>query len=168
MVATRSTSSAPLRRRNLATIFDQAVARHAATPGTPTATVNSAAETSAAQFVATVRNLICTRHDEKFVAKKCFGSKNERFHGDEKNLHVIFTPIVAALREAFMAEDEPLGDLFVLDDASNTVRTESNQLLFSTLELLVHPSFQSSVGLVGELGANFSRGWEAGSTRICP
>ncbi|KAK3276166.1 hypothetical protein CYMTET_15739 [Cymbomonas tetramitiformis] len=52
--------------------------------------------------------------------------------------------MVAALREAFMAEDVQLGDLFVLDDASITVRAESNQLLFSTLELLVHPSSPAS------------------------
>ncbi|KAK3242711.1 hypothetical protein CYMTET_47615 [Cymbomonas tetramitiformis] len=146
MVTTRSTSSAPLRRRNLATIFDQAAARHAATPGTPTATVPPASGPPAA-FVAAVRTLIRTRHDEKaakFVAKKCFGLKDERFHGNEKNVHVIFTRMVAALREAFVAEDEQLGDLFILDDAGITVREESNQLLFSTLELLVHPSSPAS------------------------
>ncbi|KAK3272851.1 hypothetical protein CYMTET_18883 [Cymbomonas tetramitiformis] len=146
MVTTRSTSSAPLRRRNLATIFDQAAARHAATPGTPTATVPPASGPPAA-FVAAVRTLIRTRHDEKaakFVAKKCFGLKDERFHGNEKNVHVIFTRMVAALREAFVAEDEQLDDLFILDDASITVRGESNQLLFSTLELLVHPSSPAS------------------------
>ncbi|KAK3266090.1 hypothetical protein CYMTET_25266 [Cymbomonas tetramitiformis] len=146
MVTTRSTSSAPLRRRNLATIFDQAAARHAATPGTPTATVAPASGAPAA-FVAAVRTLIRTRHDEKaakFVAKKCFGMKDERFHGNEKNVHVIFTCMVAALREAFVAEDEQLDDLFILDDANITVREESNQLLFSTLELLVHPSSPAS------------------------
>ncbi|KAK3263218.1 hypothetical protein CYMTET_27961 [Cymbomonas tetramitiformis] len=87
------------------------------------------------------------RHDEKaakFVAKKCFGLKDERFHGDEKNVHVIFTRMVAALREAFVAEDEQLSDLFVLDDAGITVRAESNQLFFSTLELIVHPSSPAS------------------------
>ncbi|KAK3277732.1 hypothetical protein CYMTET_14277 [Cymbomonas tetramitiformis] len=52
--------------------------------------------------------------------------------------------MVAALREAFLAEDEQLSDLFVLDDASITVRAESNQLLFSALELLVHPSSPAS------------------------
>ncbi|KAK3245997.1 hypothetical protein CYMTET_44449 [Cymbomonas tetramitiformis] len=146
MVATRPSSSAPLRSRNLATIFDQAAARHAATPGTPTATVPPAAGPPAT-FVAAVRTLIRTKHDEKaakFVAKKCFGLKDERFHGNEKNVHVIFTRMVAALREAFVAENEQLGDLFVLDDAGITVREESNQLLFSTLELLVHPSSPSS------------------------
>ncbi|KAK3282230.1 hypothetical protein CYMTET_10016 [Cymbomonas tetramitiformis] len=84
------------------------------------------------------------REGRQICAKKCFGLKDERFHGNEKNVHVIFTRMVAALREAFVAEDEQLGDLFILDDAGITVREESNQLLFSTLELLVHPSSPAS------------------------
>ncbi|KAK3268376.1 hypothetical protein CYMTET_23115 [Cymbomonas tetramitiformis] len=52
--------------------------------------------------------------------------------------------MVAALREAFVAEDVQLDDLFTLDDATIRVRAEGNQLLFSTLELLVHPSSPAS------------------------
>ncbi|KAK3282401.1 hypothetical protein CYMTET_9859 [Cymbomonas tetramitiformis] len=95
---------------------------YAATPATPTATAAPAASTSAAQFVAAVRTNR-TRHVEKaakFVAKKCFGSKEERFHGDEKGVQVIFTRMVAALREAFVAENVQLDDIFTLDDATIT------------------------------------------------
>ncbi|KAK3272357.1 hypothetical protein CYMTET_19345 [Cymbomonas tetramitiformis] len=50
--------------------------------------------------------------------------KEERFHGDEKNVHAIFTRMVVALREAFVAEDGQVGDLFALDNANITMEAD--------------------------------------------
>ncbi|KAK3285231.1 hypothetical protein CYMTET_7154 [Cymbomonas tetramitiformis] len=124
MVSTRLSSATTRRTRNLATIFDAAAARHAATPATPAAVAQPAANTAAATFVAAVRTLIRTRFDEKsakFVAKKCFGSKDERFHGNEKVAAAIFTRMLTALHESFVAEEPLLSSLFALDDATVTV-----------------------------------------------
>ncbi|KAK3238769.1 hypothetical protein CYMTET_51257 [Cymbomonas tetramitiformis] len=108
MVSTRL-SSATTRRRNLKTIFDAAAARHAATPAIPAAVELPAANTAAATFVAAaVRILIRTRFDEKSaksVAKKWFGSKDERLHGNEKAVATIFTRMVTDLHESFVAKD---------------------------------------------------------------
>ena len=96
--------------------------------------------------------MIRTRFDEKsakFVAKKCFGSKDERFHGNEPAAATTFTRMVAALQESFEAEDTTFASLFSLDDATVTVRAEANRLLFSTLELLVHPASPASDWLEG-------------------
>ncbi|KAK3271406.1 hypothetical protein CYMTET_20241, partial [Cymbomonas tetramitiformis] len=88
------------------------------------------------------------RFDEKsakFVAKKYFGNKDERFHGNEKAAATVFTRMmVTALHELFVAEEPLLSSLFALDDATVTVRAEGNLLLFSTLELLVHPASPAS------------------------
>ncbi|KAK3263709.1 hypothetical protein CYMTET_27503, partial [Cymbomonas tetramitiformis] len=130
MVATRSTSSSLSRRRNLATIFDQAAARHAATPFTPVVAAQPAASSAAATFVAAVRTLIRTRFDEKsakFVAKKCFGSKDERFHGNEPAAATTFTRMVAALQESFEAEDTTFASLFSLDDATVTAYSQDGK-----------------------------------------
>ncbi|KAK3260785.1 hypothetical protein CYMTET_30264 [Cymbomonas tetramitiformis] len=155
MVSTR-VSSVTTRRRNLPTIFDAAAAGHATTPATPAAVTQPAANTAAATFVAAVRTLIRTRIDEKsakFVAKKCFGSKDERFRGNEKAAATIFTRMVTALHESFVAEDPLLSSLFALDDVTVTVRADGNLLLFSTLELLVHPASPASDWLEGSAQA---------------
>ncbi|KAK3238879.1 hypothetical protein CYMTET_51148 [Cymbomonas tetramitiformis] len=48
--------------------------------------------------------------------------------------------MVSALQTAFVTEDIGFAPLFTLDDATLAVRVEANNLLFSTLELLVDPS----------------------------
>ncbi|KAK3235992.1 hypothetical protein CYMTET_53841 [Cymbomonas tetramitiformis] len=61
--------------------------------------------------------------------------------------------MVAALHEAFVAEDPLLSSLFALDDATVTIRAEGNRLLFSTLELLVHRTSPASDWLEGSAQA---------------
>ncbi|KAK3276740.1 hypothetical protein CYMTET_15214 [Cymbomonas tetramitiformis] len=140
MVSTRSTSVAPTRRRSLVTIFDQAAARHAHTPGTPATAAQPAGGSAAAAFVAAVRTLMRTQFDEstaKHVAKKCLGGKEGIFYGrNEKNAASLFVKLVPALMEKFVSQEPAFNFLFALDDATVTVRVESNKLLFFTLALL--------------------------------
>ncbi|KAK3236579.1 hypothetical protein CYMTET_53293 [Cymbomonas tetramitiformis] len=74
------------------------------------------------------------------VQRKLFNDKEQRFAGNEAHGTALFTKLLIALREAFVTKDSALSTLFSLDDAAVTVRVKSNQLLFSTIELLVHPT----------------------------
>ncbi|KAK3264776.1 hypothetical protein CYMTET_26501 [Cymbomonas tetramitiformis] len=140
MVSTRATSSRPARRRNLATIFDNAAARHAATPATPSSTTDPAANSATALFVAAVRTLRGAHFDEdvaKCVQKKIFGNKEDQFGACEPDAASLFSRLLDALRDVFVIEDNAFASLFTLDDATVAVRVEANMLLYSTLELLV-------------------------------
>ncbi|KAK3236342.1 hypothetical protein CYMTET_53514 [Cymbomonas tetramitiformis] len=97
-------------RRSLTTTFDNAAARHAATPAPPSQTAQSAGGSAAAIFVATIKYALIRQRFDESVSK-----------------HV----------EAFTAEDVAFTTLFTLDDAAVTVRVDANRLLYSTLELLV-------------------------------
>ncbi|KAK3248986.1 hypothetical protein CYMTET_26631 [Cymbomonas tetramitiformis] len=143
MVSTRATSSRPARRRNLAAIFDNVAARHAATPATPSSTAAAAANSATALFVAAVRTLRRAHFDEdvaKCVQTNVFGKKEGRFGAGEPDAASLFSRLVEALRDAFVTEDSAFASLFTLDDATIAVRVEVNVLLYSTLELLVDPS----------------------------
>ncbi|KAK3242925.1 hypothetical protein CYMTET_47397 [Cymbomonas tetramitiformis] len=91
----------------------------------------------------TIRRVRSRKH---VVAKKCLGGKEERFRGDESNATVLFVRLVPAIvQEAFIAEDGAFATIFTLEvDATVTVRAEANRLLYSTLELLVHPNSPAS------------------------
>ncbi|KAK3278703.1 hypothetical protein CYMTET_13379 [Cymbomonas tetramitiformis] len=125
------------------TIFDIAAARHAATSATPAATAMPAAGSADHTFITAVWTLLRSRFDEavaKHVQKNCFGAKHVRFTtGTESNVATVFTRMVAALKEAFIAEDATFTSLFKLTNAAVTVRLEANMLLYSILELLVDP-----------------------------
>ncbi|KAK3258155.1 hypothetical protein CYMTET_32787 [Cymbomonas tetramitiformis] len=98
---------------------------------------------AAAIFVAAIRTLIRARFDEnvaKHVAKKGLGGKDSRFMGNEDNAATIFAKLVPARQKAFTAEGLAFTTIFTLDDATVTMSVESNRLLFSTFELLVHPT----------------------------
>ncbi|KAK3249028.1 hypothetical protein CYMTET_41536 [Cymbomonas tetramitiformis] len=130
-------------RRSLATIFDDAAARHATTPATPLVTAAPAANSAAATFLSNVKSLTRDHFNEKvakLVIRKVYEDKTQRFSGAESNVHALFAKLVLALRTAFTAEESAFGPLFDLEDASLPVRSEANRLIFSTLELIVHPT----------------------------
>ncbi|KAK3285357.1 hypothetical protein CYMTET_7028 [Cymbomonas tetramitiformis] len=130
------------RRRTLSTIFDSVAARHANTPATPTA-AQPAANSAGATFLASVRTLQREHFDmkvAKHVQRKLFDGKEGRFSGAEPHAAAIFTRMVSALQAAFVTEDTGFLPLFTLDDATLAVRVEANNLLFSTIELLIDPS----------------------------
>lgn len=102
--------------------------------------------------MAATRTLSRTGFDEsvaKHVARKCLGGKDERFHGNEPNAGTLLAKIVPSLQERFMSEDVQYAYLFLLDDDTITVRAEANWLLFSVLELLVHPASPAADWLEG-------------------
>ncbi|KAK3239854.1 hypothetical protein CYMTET_50250 [Cymbomonas tetramitiformis] len=130
------------RRRTLSTIFDSVAARHANTPATPPA-AQPAANSAGATFLASVRTLQREYFDmkvAKHVQRKLFDGKEGRFSGAEPHAAAIFTRMVSALQAAFVTEDTGFFPLFALDDATLAVRVEANNLLFSTIELLIDPS----------------------------
>ncbi|KAK3271058.1 hypothetical protein CYMTET_20571 [Cymbomonas tetramitiformis] len=142
VASTRSTASMAHRRRALSTIFDSVAARHANTPATPPA-AQPAANSAGAAFLASVRTLQREHFDmkvAKHVQRKLFDGKEGRFSGAEPHAAVIFTRMVSALQAAFVTEDTGFLPLFTLDDATLAVRVEANNLLFSTIELLIDPS----------------------------
>ncbi|KAK3239850.1 hypothetical protein CYMTET_50246 [Cymbomonas tetramitiformis] len=142
VASTRSTASMAHRRRTLSTIFDSVAARHANTPATPPA-AQPAANSAGATFLASVRTLQREHFDmkvAKHVQRKLFDGKEGRFSGAEPHAAAIFTRMVSALQAAFVTEDTGFLPLFTLDDATLAVRVEANNLLFSTIELLIDPS----------------------------
>ncbi|KAK3264544.1 hypothetical protein CYMTET_26725 [Cymbomonas tetramitiformis] len=142
VASTRSTASMAHRRRTLSTIFDSVAARHANTPATPPA-AQPAANSAGAAFLASVRTLQREHFDmkvAKHVQRKLFDGKEGRFSGAEPHAAAIFTRMVSALQAAFVTEDTGFLPLFTLDDATLAVRVEANNLLFSTIELLIDPS----------------------------
>ncbi len=101
MVMTRLSSSAS-RRRNLATIFDDASQRHVVTPPTPLTTTAPAAQSAGAAFLATIRTLTRERFDEavaKHVVNKCFLDKYDPFTGLETRASVLVTKLVPAINK---------------------------------------------------------------------
>ncbi|KAK3241312.1 hypothetical protein CYMTET_48905 [Cymbomonas tetramitiformis] len=76
----------------------------------------------------------------KHVQRKLFEGKIGRFSGTESHAAALFTRMVSALQTTFVTEDIGFAPLFTLDDATLAVRVEANNLLFSTLELLIDPS----------------------------
>ncbi|KAK3284649.1 hypothetical protein CYMTET_7712 [Cymbomonas tetramitiformis] len=142
VASTRSTASMANRRRTLSTIFDSVAARHANTPATPPA-AQPPANSAGATFLASVRTLQRGHFDmkvAKHVQRKLFDGKEGRFSGAESHAAAIFTRMVSALQTIFVTEDIGFAPLFTLGDATLAVRVEANNLLFSTLELLVDPS----------------------------
>ncbi|KAK3246453.1 hypothetical protein CYMTET_16879 [Cymbomonas tetramitiformis] len=115
----------PSRRCSLSTIFDNAAARHAATPPTPAQTAAPAGETATAVFVAAVRVLMRSRFDEsvaKHIAKKCLGSKDARLvHNTERDASLLLARIVPALEEIFVTQDAAFAPLFVRFEHQGTV-----------------------------------------------
>ncbi|KAK3273055.1 hypothetical protein CYMTET_18687 [Cymbomonas tetramitiformis] len=74
----------------------------------------------------------------KAVRQKLFESKGGRFSGAECHASALFTRMVSALRTTFVTEDIGFAPtLFQLDNATLPVRVEANNLLFSTLELMM-------------------------------
>ncbi|KAK3242071.1 hypothetical protein CYMTET_48215 [Cymbomonas tetramitiformis] len=105
-----------------------------------------AAGSAAHTFIAAMRTLHRSRFDDivaKHVQKKCFGDEHVRFTGTENNATTVFTRLMGALEEAFIA-DAAFHSLFSLTNATVTVRVEANTPLFSTLELLVDPEFAAA------------------------
>ncbi|KAK3280320.1 hypothetical protein CYMTET_11833 [Cymbomonas tetramitiformis] len=131
-------------RRSLATIFDDSAVRHATTPATPLVTAAPAAWSSAAAtFLSNVKSLARDHFDEKvakLVIRKVYDEKTRRFTGAESNVNSVIAKLVLALRTAFTTEESAFGPLFDLEDATLPVRPEANRLLFSTLELIIHPT----------------------------
>ncbi|KAK3275995.1 hypothetical protein CYMTET_15907 [Cymbomonas tetramitiformis] len=78
----------------------------------------------------------------KAVRQKLFESKEGRFSGADECHHAsaLFTRMVSALQTAFITGDIGFAPLFRMDDATLPIRVEANNLLFSTLELLVDPA----------------------------
>ncbi|KAK3250829.1 hypothetical protein CYMTET_39810 [Cymbomonas tetramitiformis] len=76
----------------------------------------------------------------KAVRQKLFERKEGRFSGAECHASALFTRMVSALQTAFVTEDIGFAPLFRLDDATLPIRVYANNLLFSTLELLVDPA----------------------------
>ncbi|KAK3283404.1 hypothetical protein CYMTET_8895 [Cymbomonas tetramitiformis] len=77
----------------------------------------------------------------KAVQRKLFESKEDRFSGNESHASALFTRLVSALRTSFVTEDIGFAPLFTLDNAALAIRVmEANDILFSTLELLIHPA----------------------------
>ncbi|KAK3253890.1 hypothetical protein CYMTET_36880 [Cymbomonas tetramitiformis] len=111
------------------------------------ATTAPAATSPAATFLATIRTLARERFYESVathVAKKVLGGKSERFSGSESQADVLFSRLVPAIRDAFIAEDPLFEPLFDLSDATVPVRAEANKLLFSALELIISPGGPAS------------------------
>ncbi|KAK3243330.1 hypothetical protein CYMTET_47000 [Cymbomonas tetramitiformis] len=138
--STRSHTAAA--RRSLVTIFDDAAARHATTPATPTVSAAPAAQSAGALFLDAVRRLAKESFDEraaKLVIKKVYDDKHGRFDGTESNVNSVFARLVLALRDIFVTEESAFSSLFDLEDATLPVRAEANKLLFSTLEFIVAP-----------------------------
>ncbi|KAK3242290.1 hypothetical protein CYMTET_48010 [Cymbomonas tetramitiformis] len=130
-------------RRSLATIFDDTAVRHATTPATPLVTAAPAASSAAAAFLANVKSLARDHFDEKvakIIIRKVYEEKTQRFIGGESNVNSVFAKLVLALRTAFTTEEAAFGTLFDLEDATLLVRAEADRLLFSTLELIIHPT----------------------------
>ncbi|KAK3251378.1 hypothetical protein CYMTET_39282 [Cymbomonas tetramitiformis] len=135
--STRSHTAAA--RRSLITIFDDAAARHATTPATPTVATAPAAQSAGALFLDAVRRLAKESFDEraaKLVIKKVYDDKHGRFNGTESNVSSVFARLVLALRDIFVTEESAVSSLF---DATLPVRAEANKLLFSTLEFIIAP-----------------------------
>ncbi|KAK3266119.1 hypothetical protein CYMTET_25222 [Cymbomonas tetramitiformis] len=138
--STRSHTAAA--RRSLVTIFDDAAARHATTPATPTVAAAPAAQSAGALFLDAVKRLAKESFDEraaKLVIKKVYDDKHGRFDGTESNVSSVFARLVLALRDIFVTEESAFSSLFDLEDATLPVRAEANKLLFSTLEFIVAP-----------------------------
>ncbi|KAK3282708.1 hypothetical protein CYMTET_9569 [Cymbomonas tetramitiformis] len=138
--STRSHTAAA--RRSLVTIFDDAAARHATTPATPTVTATPAAQSAGALFLDAVKRLAKESFDEraaKLVIKKVYDDKHGRFDGTESNVSSVFARLVLALRDIFVTEESAFSSLFDLEDAALPVRAEANKLLFSTLEFIIAP-----------------------------
>ncbi|KAK3267015.1 hypothetical protein CYMTET_24396 [Cymbomonas tetramitiformis] len=138
--STRSHTAAA--RRSLVTIFDDAAARHATTPATPTVTATPTAQSAGALFLDAVKRLAKESFDEraaKLVIKKVYDDKHGRFDGTEVNVSSVFARLVLALRDIFVTEESAFASLFDLEDAALPVRAEANKLLFSTLEFIVAP-----------------------------
>ncbi|KAK3233028.1 hypothetical protein CYMTET_56645 [Cymbomonas tetramitiformis] len=137
---TRSHTAAA--RRSLVTIFDDAAARHATTPATPTVSAAPAAQSAGALFLDAVKRLARESFDEraaKLVIKKVYDDKHGRFDGTESNVSSVFARLVLALRDIFVTEESAFSSLFDLEDATLPVRAEANKLLFSTREFIVAP-----------------------------
>ncbi|KAK3271205.1 hypothetical protein CYMTET_20433 [Cymbomonas tetramitiformis] len=79
----------------------------------------------------------------KAVRQKLFESKEGQFSGAECHASALFTRMVSALQTAFVTEDIGFAPLFLLDNATLPVRVEANNLLFSTLELMIDPQLAS-------------------------
>ncbi|KAK3243438.1 hypothetical protein CYMTET_46904 [Cymbomonas tetramitiformis] len=139
--STRSHTAAA--RRSLVTIFDDAAARHATTPATPTVTATPTAQSAGALFLDAVKRLAKESFDEraaKLVIKKVYDDKHGRFDGTESNVSSVFARLVLALRDIFVTEESAFASTFFdLEDATLPVRAEANKLLFSTLEFIVAP-----------------------------
>ncbi|KAK3263936.1 hypothetical protein CYMTET_27290 [Cymbomonas tetramitiformis] len=138
--STRSHTAAA--RRSLVTIFDDAAARHATTPATPTVSATPAAQSAGALFLDAVKRLAKESFDEraaKLVIKKVYDDKHGRFDGTESNVSSVFARLVLALRDIFVTEESAFSSLFDLEDATLPVRAEANKLLFSTLEFIIAP-----------------------------
>ncbi|KAK3277097.1 hypothetical protein CYMTET_14879 [Cymbomonas tetramitiformis] len=129
---TSARSHVAARRRSLATIFDDAAARHTTTPATPHAIAAPAANSAAATFLASRKTLAKEQFDEraaKLVIKKLYADKLQRFSGLEKNVGTLFAKLVISLRDAFVTEEAAFASLFDLEDATLPVRAEANKLL---------------------------------------
>ncbi|KAK3262982.1 hypothetical protein CYMTET_28192 [Cymbomonas tetramitiformis] len=128
-------------RRSLSTIFDDAAARHATTPATPTVTAAPAAESAGAKFLDEIRRLAKESFDERAakLVVKVYDDKNGRFTGVEKNASSVFARLVMALRDIFVTEEAAFSSLFDLEDATLPVRPEANKLLVSALKYIVAP-----------------------------
>ncbi|KAK3242208.1 hypothetical protein CYMTET_48079 [Cymbomonas tetramitiformis] len=138
--STRSHTAAA--RRSLVTIFDDAAARHATTPATPTVAAAPAAQSAGALFLDAVKRLAKESFDEraaKLVIKKVYDDKHGRFDGTESNFSSVFARMLLALRDIFVTEESAFSSLFDLEDATLPVRAEANKLLFSTLEFIIAP-----------------------------
>ncbi|KAK3233115.1 hypothetical protein CYMTET_56566 [Cymbomonas tetramitiformis] len=138
--STRSHTAAT--RRSLVTIFDDATARHATTPATPTVAAAPAAQSAGAMFLDAVRRLAKESFDEraaKLVIKKVYDDRHGRFDGTESNVSSVFARLVLALRDIFVTEEAAFSSLFDLENATLPVRAEANKLLFSTLEYIFAP-----------------------------
>ncbi|KAK3284399.1 hypothetical protein CYMTET_7947 [Cymbomonas tetramitiformis] len=131
------------RRRALAIIFYSEAARFANTSATPSAAA-PAANSAGGTFLAAARTLQREHFDmkvSKAVRQKLFESKEGRFSGAEYHASALFTRMVSAMQTAFITEDIGFAPLFrLMDDATLPIRVEANNLLFSTLELLVDPA----------------------------
>ncbi|KAK3252553.1 hypothetical protein CYMTET_38147 [Cymbomonas tetramitiformis] len=141
VASTRSTASMAHRRRALSTIFYSVAASHAHTPATPAA-AQPAANSARVAFLSSVRTLQREHFDmtiAKSVRQKLFENKDGRFSGTESHVSALFAKMVSALQTAFVTEDLGFAPLFVLDDATLSIRVEANSLLYSTLELMVDP-----------------------------
>ncbi|KAK3280240.1 hypothetical protein CYMTET_11911 [Cymbomonas tetramitiformis] len=102
----------------------------------------------------------------KAVHRKLFESEEDRFSGNESHASTLFTRLVSALRHSFVTKDLGFVSLFKLDDATLTVRVEANDLLFSTLELLIHPT-SPAADWMDSSNSVYSSDGKAGSAGVC-